>query len=289
MDNVKKANRVSVVSIIINIVLSLFKLIVGIFAHSGALVSDSIHSASDVLSTFAVIAGVNIAAKDSDKAHQYGHERMENIFSIILAILLFATGIGIGFTAVKVIVVKNFEEIEIPGVIALVAAFVSIAVKEWMYHYTMHTAKKIKSTALKADAWHHRSDALSSVGSFAGILGARMGLPICDPIASLIICAFIAKAAWDIFYEAVNGLVDHSADDETCTELRRLISEQNGVLCIDDLKTRMFGSKLYVDVEIGADGNQTLRQAHEIAQRVHDIIEKQFENVKHCMVHVNPK
>ena len=289
MDNVKKANRVSVVSIIINIVLSLFKLIVGIFAHSGALVSDSIHSASDVLSTFAVIAGVNIAAKDSDKAHQYGHERMENIFSIILAILLFATGIGIGFTAVKVIVVKNFEEIEIPGVIALVAAFVSIAVKEWMYHYTMHTAKKIKSTALKADAWHHRSDALSSVGSFAGILGARMGLPICDPIASLIICAFIAKAAWDIFYEAVNGLVDHSADDETCTELRRLISEQNGVLCIDDLKTRMFGSKLYVDVEIGADGNQTLRQAHEIAQRVHDIIEKRFENVKHCMVHVNPK
>ena len=289
MDNVKKANRVSVVSIIINIVLSLFKLIVGIFAHSGALISDSIHSASDVLSTFSVIAGVNIAAKDSDKAHQYGHERMENIFSIILAILLFATGIGIGFTAVKVIVVKNFEEIEIPGVIALVAAFVSIAVKEWMYHYTMHTAKKIKSTALKADAWHHRSDALSSVGSFAGILGARMGLPICDPIASLIICAFIAKAAWDIFYEAVNGLVDHSADDETCTELRRLISEQNGVLCIDDLKTRMFGSKLYVDVEIGADGNQTLRQAHEIAQRVHDIIEKRFENVKHCMVHVNPK
>lgn len=289
MDNVKKANRVSVVSIIINIVLSLLKLIVGIFAHSSALISDSIHSASDVLSTFAVIAGVNIAAKDSDKAHQYGHERMENIFSIILAILLFATGIGIGFTAVKVIVVKNFEEIEIPGVIALVAAFVSIAVKEWMYHYTMHTAKKIKSTALKADAWHHRSDALSSVGSFAGILGARMGLPICDPIASLIICAFIAKAAWDIFYEAVNGLVDHSADDETCTELRRIISEQNGVLCIDDLKTRMFGSKLYVDVEIGADGNQTLRQAHEIAQRVHDIIEKQFENVKHCMVHVNPK
>lgn len=289
MDNVKKANRVSVVSIIINIVLSLLKLIVGIFAHSSALISDSIHSASDVLSTFAVIAGVNIAAKDSDKAHQYGHERMENIFSIILAILLFATGIGIGFTAVKVIMVKNFEEIEIPGVIALVAAFVSIAVKEWMYHYTMHTAKKIKSTALKADAWHHRSDALSSVGSFAGILGARMGLPICDPIASLIICAFIAKAAWDIFYEAVNGLVDHSADDETCTELRRIISEQNGVLCIDDLKTRMFGSKLYVDVEIGADGNQTLRQAHEIAQRVHDIIEKQFENVKHCMVHVNPK
>ena len=289
MDNVKKANRVSVVSIIINIVLSLLKLIVGIFAHSGALISDSIHSASDVLSTFAVIAGVNIAAKDSDKAHQYGHERMENIFSIILAILLFATGIGIGFTAVKVIVVKNFEEIEIPGVVALVAAFVSIAVKEWMYHYTMHTAKKIKSTALKADAWHHRSDALSSVGSIAGILGARMGLPICDPIASLIICAFIAKAAWDIFYEAVNGLVDHSADDETCTELRRIISEQNGVLCIDDLKTRMFGSKLYVDVEIGADGNQTLRQAHEIAQRVHDIIEKRFENVKHCMVHVNPK
>ena len=283
------AMRVSAVSIVGNIILSLFKLMAGILAHSGAMISDAVHSASDVFSSIVVIIGVKLSAKASDKEHPYGHERMECVAAVILAGLLLATGLGIGLEAVKNIVSRDYQSLAVPGILAEIAAIVSIVFKEAMYQYTRWNAKKIDSSALMADAWHHRSDALSSVGSFAGILGARMGLPICDTIASIVICAFIAKAAWDIFYEAVNGLVDHSADDETCTELRRLISEQDGVLCVDDLKTRMFGSKLYVDVEIGADGNQTLRQAHEIAQCVHDIIEKRFENVKHCMVHVNPK
>lgn len=289
MDSVKTANRVSAVSIIINIALSVFKLLVGIFAHSSALISDAVHSASDVISTIAVIFGVNISARDSDKGHQYGHERIESIFSIILAILLFATGIGIGFSGIKAIIGGNYSELRVPGFMAIVAALVSIAVKEWMYHYTIRAAKKINSTALKADAWHHRSDAFSSIGSFAGVLGARTGFPICDPIASVIICVFIVKAAWDVFYEAVNELVDRAADDETCTKIRKLILAQKGVMGIDDMKTRLFGSKMYVDVEIGADGDQTLKKAHGIAQRVHDSIENDFPEIKHCMVHVNPK
>jgi cation diffusion facilitator family transporter len=183
----------------------------------------------------------------------------------------------------------GYGELQAPGRLALAAAVVSIAVKEWMFHYTKRAAKKINSTALMADAWHHRSDALSSVGSFVGILGARLGFPICDPIAGIIICVFIIKAAWDIFYDATNQLVDKACDEAVCERLREVIGEQKGVLTIDDLKTRLFGAKIYVDVEIGADGNLPLFQAHDIAQHVHDAIEGEFPNVKHCMVHVNPK
>lgn len=289
MNSTKTANRVSVITIIVNMLLAIFKVIAGIAAHSAALISDAVHSASDVVSTIAVIAGINIAARESDKGHQYGHDRMENLFSLILAIILFATGAGIGISGIKSVFGGNYSELKIPGMLALIAAVISIAVKEWMYHYTIHAAKKINSSALKADAWHHRSDALSSIGSFIGVLGARLGFPVCDPIASIVICLFIIKASWDIFSEAVDGLVDRSANDETCTHLREIILAQEGVLGIDDLKTRLFGSKMYVDVEICADGKQTLNEAHMIAHRVHDIIESEFEQVKHCMVHVNPK
>lgn len=289
MNSTKTANHVSIISIIVNLALSAFKLIVGLITRSSALVSDAVHSASDVISTFAVIAGVNISARASDRGHQYGHERLEAIFSILLSILLFATGIGIGYSAVMKIISGEYREIAAPGVIALIAAAVSIAVKEWMFHFTMHAAKKINSTALRADAWHHRSDALSSVGSFAGVLGARLGFPICDPVAGIIICIFIVKAAWDIFYESTNQLVDKACDESVCLKLREVIAAQEGVVSIDDLKTRLFGAKIYVDVEIGADGTLTLYEAHDIAQRVHDGIEKTFGDVKHCMVHVNPK
>ena len=289
MDNLKVANRVSVVTIIVNVVLSVFKLVAGIVSHSTALVSDAVHSASDVVSTIAVIAGINIAARESDKGHQYGHDRMENIFSLILAIILFMTGAGIGISGIKTIAGGNYEALPIPGMLALIAAIASIIIKEWMYHYTIKAARKINSSALKADAWHHRSDALSSIGSFVGVLGARLGFPVCDPIAGVVICVFIAKAAWDIFMEAVDGLVDHAASDEDCSRLREIILAQEGVICIDDLKTRLFGSKMYVDVEIGADGQWTLQRAHEVAEQVHDAIEEEFPMVKHCMVHINPK
>ncbi len=285
----KTANRVSVISIIVNLGLSLFKLIVGIIAHSSALVSDAVHSASDVISTFAVIAGVNISARASDKGHQYGHERMEDIFSILLSGLLFATGAGIGYSAVMKIANGSYKTAAAPGVIALIAALVSIVVKELMFRYTMRAAKKINSTALRADAWHHRSDALSSIGSFAGVLGARLGFPVCDPVAGVIICVFIIKAAWDIFRDATDQLVDKSCGEEECLKLREVIASVDGVVSIDDLKTRLFGAKIYVDVEIGADGNLTLYKAHDIAERVHRKIEESFADVKHCMVHVNPK
>lgn len=282
----RMANKVSVITIIINLVLSVFKFLIGIFGNSQALVSDAIHSASDVVSTVAVMFGINLSAKKSDSLHQYGHERIECIFSIILAMMLFITGVGIGVTAIKTIV--SGAEIEIPSKMALVAAAVSIAVKEWMYHYTKRTANKINSTAMLADAWHHRSDALSSVGSLIGVGGALLGFTICEPIASIVICIFIGKASVDIFMDAVNRLIDRSCTDEETEKIRECIMEIDGVKNIDKLMTRRFGSKIYVDLEISEDAEMTLSEAHKIAELVHDNIEAKIPEVKHCMIHVNP-
>lgn len=283
------AMRVSSVSIVVNIILSLLKLLSGIIAHSGAMISDAIHSASDVLSTVVVIIGVKMSGKKSDRDHQYGHERLECVSSIILSGLLLATGIGIGISGLENILAgTSGEALAIPGRLALIAAIVSLIVKEWMFWYTRTAAKKINSGALMADAWHHRSDALSSIGAFVGILGARLGYPVLDPAASVVICIFIAKAAIDIFKDAIDKMVDHSCDDDTVNQMRDVIAGISGVARIDLIRTRLFGSKIYVDIEIAVDGELTLNKAHAIAEDVHLSIENTFPNVKHCMVHVNP-
>ena len=225
MDNKAKdhksiAMRVSVVSMIINTILSIGKVAAGIIAGSGAMISDGVHSASDVFSTIIVIIGFNIAHKESDEKHQYGHERFECIAAIILAAILLATGIGIGLSGINKIIAGIEGNLAAPGSLALIAAVISIVVKEWMYWYTRAAAIKINSGALKADAWHHRSDALSSVGSFIGILGARIKFPILDPIASIIICLLIIKVAYDIFKDSIYKLIDASCDDETINKIK---------------------------------------------------------------------
>lgn len=170
----------------------------------------------------------------------------------------------------------------------MVATIVSIVSKEGMYWYTRYYAKKIDSSALMADAWHHRSDAFSSVGALLGIAGARLGFPIMDSIASLVIFLFIVKAAYDIFKDAMDKMVDHSCDDETEKQIYDCVLDNENVLGIDLLQTRIFGNKIYVDVEIQADPLFTLQEAHSIAETVHDDIEMNFPKVKHIMVHVNP-
>lgn len=282
------ATRVSMVSIIGNMILSLFKFVAGVVAHSGAMISDAVHSASDVFSSIVVIIGVKLSAKASDKEHPYGHERMECVAAIVLAVILLITGLGIGVSAVKEIFGAGGETPDVPGVLALAAAVCSIITKEAMFWYTRFYAKKIDSSALLADAWHHRSDALSSVGALIGIAGARMGFPVLDAVASLVICGFIAKAAYDIFKDAVDKMVDHACDEETEEALYSCAKEIEGVIQIDLLRTRVFGNKIYVDIEIGADGERPLKETHAIAEKVHNSIEAQFPKVKHIMVHVNP-
>lgn len=284
----KLALHVSKTGIGVNIALSLIKFLAGIIAGSGAMISDAVHSASDVFSTFIVIIGVNLSGKKSDSDHRYGHERLECVASILLAVLLAATGLGIGYAGLQKVRDGNYSGLHVPGAAALAAAVLSIALKEWMYRYTRAAAVKINSGALMADAWHHRSDALSSVGAFVGILGARMGFPILDTAASILICVFIEIAAFDIFKDAVDKMVDKSCPEDTVEDMKKVISALRGVEGIDDIKTRLFGSKIYVDVEIAADGNMTLTEAHEIAEEVHGAIEESFSDVKHCMVHVNP-
>jgi cation diffusion facilitator family transporter len=182
----------------------------------------------------------------------------------------------------------DVESLEIPTFLPLAAAVVSIVVKEAMYWYTRHYALMLESDALMADAWHHRSDSLSSIGSFIGILGARMGYPILDPIASVVICLMILQAGYEIFTGAIDKMVDKACSREEEDAMRNKVAAIPGVNHIDLLRTRQFGSRIFVDVEVSADDDLTLLQSHQIAEEIHHTIEKDFPNVKHCMVHINP-
>lgn len=284
----KTANTVSIVTIIGNVILSVFKFLAGFIAHSHAMISDAIHSASDVFSTIVVIIGIKLASKEPDKEHPYGHERLECVTAIVLAIILFITGLKIGVDALENIFQGNQSELTVPGSLALIAAIISIVSKEAMFWYTRYYAKSIDSDALMADAWHHRSDALSSIGALIGIAGARLGFPIMDPIASLFIFFFIAKAALDIFKDAIDKMIDHSCDEETEKQIRKCVMKNENVIGIELLKTRIFGNKIYVDVEIQIDSIYTLEEAHLIAKDVHNTIEDTFPKVKHIMVYLTP-
>ena len=287
-DFCKIANRVSFITIIGNVILSVVKFLAGIIAHSNAMISDAVHSASDVFSTIVVIIGIKLASKEADKEHPYGHERLECVAAIVLAMVLIITGLGIGAEALKNIVQGNYSDLQVPGILALIAAIVSIVSKEAMYWYTRYYAKKIDSSALMADAWHHRSDAFSSIGALIGIGGARVGFPVMDSIASLVIFVFIVKAAYDIFKDAMDKMLDHSCDEETEKQIYDCVMKNEHVRGIDLLQTRIFGNKIYVDVEIQLYASYTLEEAHNIAETVHKDIEDSFPKVKHIMVHVNP-
>lgn len=285
----KMATKVSMVSIVGNLILSIFKYLVGIMAHSSAMVSDAVHSASDVMSSVIVIIGVKISTKDSDDEHPYGHERFECVAAIVLAMILLMTGFMIGKDALVDIFLSFDHTMVSPGFLAVIAAIISIVGKEAMYWYTRFYAKKYNSSALMADAWHHRSDALSSIGALIGIVGARMGYILLDPLASLVISLFIVKAGYDIFKDAIDKMVDHACDQDMKEAILLCAKEQIGVLGVDVLQTRQFGNRIYVDMEINADGRLTLNESHCIAERVHNAIEEQFPKVKHIMVHVNPR
>ncbi|MCR4568286.1 MAG: cation diffusion facilitator family transporter [Pseudobutyrivibrio sp.] len=280
---VKKMSRIGIFG---NVVLAGFKLLAGIFGHSSAMISDAVHSLSDVFATLIAYVGVLMSKQPEDDEHPYGHERLECVASLALGIILAATGLGIGYSGIHKIIEP--KELEIPTLLPLVAAVVSIVVKEGMFWYTMHYAKILNSSAFKADAWHHRSDAISSVGSFIGIGLAKMGFPIMDPLASLLICICIIKVAYDISKDAFVKMLDTSCGQEFEQDIRSFIEAQPGVERIDLLHTRQFGNKNYVELEIAVKGDISLIDAHNIAEDVHDGLETNYPNIKHVMVHVNP-
>ena len=288
IDEERIIRKLSFVSVAGNALLSGFKLFAGIIGHSGAMVSDAIHSFSDVLTTLIAWIGVKASMKAADASHPYGHERMECIASLLLGIVLLATGLGVGKTGLEHIFSGSYDTLAVPTAIALVAAIISIVSKEAMYWYTRYYAKLINSSAFLADAWHHRSDAFSSIGSLIGIAGAMLGFPVLDSAASVIICLFILKVSYDILKDGVRKLLDTSCGADYERKMAEHIAGQEGVVCVDMLHSRMFGNRVYVDLEIQVDGEKSLRDAHEVAERVHEEVEHAFPDVKHIMIHVNP-
>lgn len=280
--------RVSLVGIVGNVALSAFKLFAGIAGRSGAMVSDAVHSLSDVFATFIAFLGVCLSKKAADKEHPYGHERLECVASLLLGAILLVTGLGIGKTGLERIFAGSYETLAIPGVIALAAAIISIVSKEAMYWYTRHYAKILNSPAFMADAWHHRSDAFSSIGSLIGIAGAMLGFPVMDSIASVVICLFILKVSYDILKDAIAKMLDTSCGEDYEKALTAYIAAQEDVVQVDMLHSRMFGNKTYIELELQVDGSLPLREAHAIAERIHDNVEAHFEDIKHITIHLNP-
>ncbi len=280
--------RVSVVTVLGNVILTVFKLFAGVAGRSGAMVSDAVHSLSDVFTTLIAFLGVRLSQKPADKEHPYGHERFECVASLLLGLILLVTGLGIGKVGVTNILAGNYDALTPPGVIALVAALVSIGMKEAMFWYTRYYAKLINSPAFMADAWHHRSDAFSSIGSLIGVGGAMLGWPVLDSVASVVICLFILKVAYDILKDALSKMLDTSRGEEYDNRLRDYVLAQPDVLGVGLLQSRTFGNRVYIDVVIQVDGELKLRDAHAIAERVHAAVERDFPDIKHIMIHVDP-
>lgn len=289
----EEIRKVGIVTIIWNVLLSIFKVVAGILSHASSLISDGIHSVSDVFTTIIVLIGAKLSSKSPDKEHPFGHERMESIASILLAMLLGATSFILGYSGVKSII--EYSKGIMPSsngfiYLALGSSLSSIIVKFIMYVYTIRVAKRINSTSLKADAYHHLSDSLSSFGSVLGIVGLMLGgcWSILDPIASIVIALFILKVAYDVAKSAINEVVDHAAPEEFENSIKEIVNNTDGVVSINSLKTRQFGNKYYVEIEIAVEGSISVKEGHSIAKKVHDQIEDKYEDIKHCMIHVDP-
>ena len=279
---------VSFLSMIVNVLLMMLKFIVGVAGHSSALLSDAVHSAIDVFRSMVVMTGVKIGYKTTEQKHPYGYGRLECMAAIILAAVLTGTGLGIGLRGIDTIADGNYSNLKMPGVVTLWVALVVVLVKEGMFCYTRYIARGLGSSVFLEEAWHHQSDAMASLGGFAGMLGARIGFPIMDPAAGIFISIFIIKAAYDIFMYAIAKMIDESCNADTIHEIQETAESVDGVMEVHVVKTCLLGSKKYVDVEISTDKSKTLLQAHEIAHQVHDLLEEQIDGVEHCMIHVNP-
>ena len=287
-DYERTVRRVSATGIVCNLALAAFKFAAGILGHSAAMIGDAVHSASDIAGGVIVVLGVRLAERQADEEHPYGHERLESIASLLLAVLLLLAALAMGRGAAESLATGAWRTAAAPGRIALAAAVLSILVKEALCRYTLLASSRIGSDALRAEALHHRSDALSSVGALAGIAGARSGLRFLEPAATLFICLIILKAAWDIFSEATGRMVDRTGGQALENEIRDEIASFPDVLGIDLLQTREFGRRVYVDLELRMDGSRSLRDTHRVAEAVHDRLESRFPRIKHVMIHVNP-
>ena len=288
-----EARRITLIGLVINIFLTAGKYLAGIFGSSSAMIADATHSLSDLLTDFVVYFGLFAAEKPADTCHPYGHGKIEAVLSAVCGVSLLIAAGGLFFSGgVKIIDVLFTESVmPAPGISALIAAGVSVALKEWLYRYTVAGGRRLGSSALIAKAWDHRSDALSSVGTLAGIGGAFFGgerWRVLDPLAALVVSVFIVMAALPVLRDSLDELIERSLPDELEEELRSVILSVAGVRSFHKLKTRRIGRSIAVDVHIQMDGSLSLGEAHDISKRVEEGVWRLFGHDSHVSLHMEP-
>ena len=293
MDRNKEIYKVTLVGGAVNVVLLLFKFVAGIVGHSAAMMADAIHSLSDFMTDIIVLLFVHISVKPQDKSHDYGHGKYETLAMTLIGIALLAVAIGILYSGVmKITAWIHGEPLEAPGLLALWAALASIILKEAVYQYSMVKARQLQSQAVEANAWHHRSDALSSIGTAVGIGGAiflGQRWTVLDPLASVVVGAFILKMSVSLLRDGIGDLMEQSLPDAIEAEILQLVASVPGVAEPHELRTRRIGNHYAVELHILMDGDISLREAHDKASEVEDLLKAHYGEETHVAVHVEPK
>ena len=282
----EETTKVTIISILWNIVLTIIKVLGGILGKSNAMIADGLHSAYDIISSIGVLIGNHIAKTPHDKEHNYGHEKAETLVSFLLSILLIFVSLKISLGGINSLFYLN--EVKIPTILPLVISLISIGIKEYQYRITIKVAKMTNSPALKADAWHHRSDALSSIAAFIGIGGSILGFKALDPIATIVVGLFVTKVGFDILKDSTNELMDYSLDEKEELQILEIAKSTDGVLNLGELRSRKHGSMAYVDLTICVNKDLTVLQGHEIANKLEISILEELQIVKGITVHVEP-
>ena len=293
MDRTKDIYRVTLVGSVINVVLLLFKFVAGIIGHSAAMLADAVHSLSDFVTDVIVLVFIHISGKPQDKSHDYGHGKFETLAMTLIGVALLLVALGIlNSGAMKIKLWLDGEQLEAPGTIALWAALLSVVLKEGVYRYSMIKARQLNSPAVEANAWHHRSDALSSIGTAIGIGGAiflGQRWTVLDPIASVVVGIFIVKVSVSLLRRGIGDLLEQSLPDAVEEEILQLVAALPGLSKPHDLRTRRIGNHYAIELHILMDGNITLREAHDKASEVEETLKSHYGQETHVAVHVEPK
>ena len=293
MERNKEIYKVTMVGGAVNVVLLLFKFVAGIVGHSAAMVADAVHSLSDFVTDVIVLVFVHISGKPKDKSHDYGHGKFETLAMTVIGLALLVVAVGIVYSGMtKIIDWANGTDLEAPGMLALWAALLSIVLKEGVYRYSMVKARELNSQAVEANAWHHRSDALSSLGTAIGIGGAIFlgkRWTVLDPFASVVVGMFIVKVAIDLLRRGIGDLMEQSLPDAVEEEMLQMVGAIPGVVEPHNLRTRRIGNHYAIELHIRMDGDISLRESHDKASEVEDMLRNHYGEDTHVAVHVEPK
>ncbi|WP_337639830.1 cation diffusion facilitator family transporter [Prevotella sp.] len=292
MDRQKETYRVTIAGSIINILLLAFKFAAGILGHSAAMIADAIHSLTDFVTDAIVLVFVRLGSKPTDRDHDYGHGKYETLASAIIGVSLLVVGMMICYSGVtKTYHAMCGEPLQQPGFIALAAAVASVVLKEWAYRFTVRVGRRCHSEAVVANAWHHRSDALSSVGTTVGIGGAIIlgeKWAVLDPLTAIVVSFFIMKAAWSVLSKAVGELTDGSLPKETEDEIESIVSEDKDVSVVHNLCTRRIGNRIAIEMHVRMPGETSLYVAHHHATEIEKRLKQRFGADTHISIHLEP-